>query len=146
MESEAGGDQEIVKRWKELLSKQPDALINSARSPTPISPYICFCLSKQHSIRAKLCRENPDVTVSVIFFLCTFLNAVPHSVLSRFSVFNVSFFWKIHYPAVDWSFQVHSSNMGLIKSARESTLRRNGSCTCAAECKHYWRKHLYNKK
>jgi hypothetical protein len=66
MESKDGGEKkEILKRWKELLSKQPNALINATRSPLPMSPYICFCLSEQQSIREKLCREKQDVTVSL---------------------------------------------------------------------------------
>jgi hypothetical protein len=64
MESE-NDKNEIIRRWNELLSNQPKALIHSTRSPTPLSPFIWFCLSKQQSIREELCRENPDITVSI---------------------------------------------------------------------------------
>jgi hypothetical protein len=61
---------EIVNRWKDLLCKQPNALINSGRSPTPMSPYICFCLSEQYLVRQKLYMEHPKATVSVLFCTC----------------------------------------------------------------------------
>lgn len=65
---DVGGRQEILTKWKELLSKQPEALIHSNRAPLPVSPYVCFCLSEQQSIKEKLCRENPNITVSVRLF------------------------------------------------------------------------------
>lgn len=65
MESEDDKN-EIIQRWKDLLNSQPKALIYSTRSPTPSTPFIWFCLSEQQSIRDELCREYPDITVSII--------------------------------------------------------------------------------
>jgi hypothetical protein len=68
---ESKGDmkkKEVLKRWNELLNAQPHALINSARNPLPLSPFICFCLSEQLYIKEELHRENPGLSVSVVFY------------------------------------------------------------------------------
>jgi hypothetical protein len=71
LKMESKGDikkKEVLKQWNELLNAQPQALIKSKRIPMPLSPYICFCLSEQQSIKEELHRENPGLSVSVFFY------------------------------------------------------------------------------